>query len=277
MKVFIVTPLVVALACTLCPTNGQSNPYDLQPAGNIVFNRPHERKLIVGGAASHAGTKTYTTGLRSTVDGENFCVGSLISPTHVLSASHCVEGEIRYASIGSHYFNGTQDGEQIRVLSIMNHRNYSTNDIEIVRDFLVLELERPSTFKPVKMAALDGSDTKTGDWATVLGWGRTTENGTTSHELQQTKLQLITNEECLESMKVDDAVVCAKGPLGESACYGDSGGPLVKESPNGEDVLIGVVSWGNGCGRDGAPTAFGLVARVREWIESISSGTCFSK
>ncbi|POM66602.1 Hypothetical protein PHPALM_17516 [Phytophthora palmivora] len=238
------------------------------------FSRQAERKLIIGGEIVN-GTKSYIAGLRYESDGYNFCAGILISPTHLLSASHCVTGPVRWASIGSHYYNGTQDGEQIRVLSVTNHPDYVNDNVHITHDFMVLELERPSRFKPVKLAAIDGSNDKAGVWATSLGWGYTQENGTMSYELKHVKQQVLTNEECMKKMKIDDSVICAGGVTNESTCEGDSGGPLVVESPDGEDVLIGVVSWGNICGKAGEPGAFSRVSSARKWIESITSRSCF--
>ncbi|OWZ17823.1 Serine protease [Phytophthora megakarya] len=150
------------------------------------------------------------------------------------------------------------------------HPNFTT-DAEghmMSNDFVLLKLERPSQFEPVQLAVADGSDIKAGEWATVSGWGRTDENATTSYELQHVKLQLKTKEECVKALKIDDTVTCAGGP-GNSPCAGDSGGPLVKSSTKGDDVLIGLVSWGDTCGRDGTPTAFAIVSRVRGWIGSI--------
>lgn len=75
--------------------------------------------------------------------------------------------------MGSHYYNSTSDGEQIRVVAIMNH----PASFEGSSDYMVLELEKPSSFKPVKLAAADDSDIKQGEMATVMGWGFITENG----------------------------------------------------------------------------------------------------
>lgn len=48
-----------------------------------------ERELILSGEDVPSGTKTYVAGLRINRDSDSLCGGSLISPTHVLTASHC--------------------------------------------------------------------------------------------------------------------------------------------------------------------------------------------
>lgn len=227
-------------------------------------------------------TKTYATGLRSSLGGNSLCGGSLISSTHVLSASHCVVYNIRWVSIGSHYRNGTQDGEQIRVVSVINHPNYSENVLN-ADGFLVLELEKPSKFKPVKLAAADDSDFKAGKWATTMGWGTDAKvNDTNSYELQRVTIELVNDEACAANATIDSSMVCAGGVLHNDSCFGDSGGPLIVEDSSGdnstEDVLIGLVSWSKDdtCGREGYPGIYSRVSNSLAWIDSITggNGTC---
>lgn len=221
-----------------------------------------ERELILSGEVVPAGTKTYVAGLRIKRDSDSLCGGTLITPTHVLTASHCAAYGFHWASIGEHYRNGTEIGEQIKIVSLMNHPNYS----ELVRnadDFMVVELERPSKFKPVKLAAADDSDFKPGRMATTMGWGTKAETGENfSYELQRVDVPLASDQACAAYETVDSSMVCAGGEANRDSCQGDSGGPLIVESAEGDDVLVGVVSWAKDdtCGRAGY---YGIYSSVK--------------
>ena len=59
----------------------------------------------------------------------------------------------------------------------------------------------------------------------------------------------MTNRQCEifynDNGSVTDSMLCAKSYSGGDACFGDSGGPFV----NGQDEIIGVVSWGRSCAK----------------------------
>jgi hypothetical protein len=54
----------------------------------------------------------------------------------------------------------------------------------------------------------------------------------------------------------------------QDSCQGDSGGPLIVRDGN-RHVLVGLSSWGTGCGRDGFPGVYARVSAADEWIKSM--------
>ncbi|KAG3179797.1 hypothetical protein PC128_g15814 [Phytophthora cactorum] len=155
------------------------------------------------------------------------------------------------ASLGDHYRNGTQADEQIKVVSMMNHPNYSENKPNS-DDFMIVELERPSKFKPMELAAADDSDFKPASGCPV-----------------------VSDDACAAYATVDSSMVCAGSVANHNSCEGDSGGPLIIQSAEGEDVLVGIVSWTNDdtCGREGYYGVYSRVSSARDWIETITSGS----
>ena len=93
--------------------------------------------------------------------------------------------------------------------------------------------------------------------AIVSGWGATYSDELNfsddySDILMEVKVNTMTNAQCratgYKESDVTDNMICA-GSAGKDACKRDSGGPLITaDIMTGNYKLIGVVSWGNGCG-----------------------------
>jgi len=117
-------------------------------------------------------------------------------------------------------------------------------------------------------------DTAAGSMVTVTGWGTLNEGGLgLPNVLHKVDVPVVSDEECRASYaaagvdSVADSMICAGLPEGgKDSCQGDSGGPFFSnESPEARE-LLGIVSWGIGCGRAGYPGVYTEVSYFVEWI-----------
>ena len=61
--------------------------------------------------------------------------------------------------------------------------------------------------------------------------------------------------------------MCAGGEEGLDACEGDGGAPLVCEGASGRWYVVGLVSWGEGCGTPGVPSVYARISYFRDFID----------
>ncbi|RLN49492.1 hypothetical protein BBJ28_00011121 [Nothophytophthora sp. Chile5] len=226
----------------------------------------NEEERIYGGSEADASLYPYIVSLREEAGGTTYCGGTLIASQYVLTAGHCVktDGTAMYASVGSAYGSGTDEGEQILVTEGYVHPMY--NKSTHLYDVGVLKLETAASESTLALCAADGSDETVGTVATVRGWGLT-ENGSESETLQEVNVAIISNADCNKEYddRITDGMLCAGDGNGKDSCNGDSGGPLMAN-----DVLVGLVSWGGECGVNAG--VYTRVSFVLDYINDIVNG-----
>lgn len=250
---------------------------------NIVFGDAPEGLIspeVVGGKEAPVGKYGYTAGIRSSADGQSFCGGTLISKTHVITAAHCVEGGIKYVSVGTHYNNGSIDGEQIKVANVTSHPKFNS-PMALAHDIAIVTLAGDASEK-ITVAHLGEDEPQVGQNARLHGWGRVSYPGPGSHVLKEVNLEIIGNRDCQLKLgrkiriRIHSSMICAGGVFGQAACHGDSGGPLVLSPDSKHPVLVGAVSFGKPCGT-GAPDAFARISSLKDFIDQHATGHTWVK
>lgn len=229
---------------------------------------------ILGGAEAAPGQFPWMAALVD-IDSANaadgiFCGGTVITPRVVLTAAHCVQGTSANqfdVVVGRTRLSQSNDGERVHVSQIMVAPGW--NSKTLTNDAALVQLSSPVSVTP--LALVDPGDTvhqATGQNVLVSGWGATAENGNISDALKYVRLHVYNNSTCTALFgSVDGARTLCVGSdrAGEDSCQGDSGGPLFFGAGS-EARLIGLVSFGDGCGHAGSPGVYTRVSALSTWI-----------
>jgi trypsin len=250
------------------------------PAGGSAAPRAHSS--IVGGEPANPAQFPYAVAIFR--KGRMHCSGSVIAPTKVLTAGHCVAG-FNLANFqviaGRPNLRSTSVGQSIGVTSGSPHPDFVQTGLH---DVAVLNLAQPTSAPPIPLATPQQSAalTAAGAQLHVAGYGATTPFGShLSGFLKETTEIVRTDNRCLKAYTSDlfapESMICALGPkrkkpgkfkIHTSACSGDSGGPLVAETASGP-IEVGTVSFGGAlCGLPAAPTVYSRVAASLGFIDS---------
>lgn len=202
-----------------------------------------------------------------------FCGGVVVARSTVLTAAHCLSKEVLGVSRGAvrdlKIIAGRDDlqsaqGAEIPVRGAWINPDYDARTN--AGDVAVLTLATPLPGGYVIPLAEEGDPAyQPGTGAAVYGWGDTTGAGDYARTLHAARVQVLPDGACRQAYPgssdgtyLPSSMLCAGEPEGgKDACQGDSGGPLVAQGR-----LIGLVSWGSGCGRAGSPGVYTRVSDV---------------
>ena len=224
---------------------------------------------IVGG--NQAARSRYPYFSRVDDSGGPHCGGVLIHNDIILTAAHCASTRLSTV-VNAYVTSGNYESQITRsVQYVIKHPNYST--ISRSNDFAIIKLATPiNSVTPISLND-DASLPRTGDGVTVIGVGSRKEGGASTGVLNEVLVNVISDFTCNLPQSYDGQVIpttmfCAGTRNGgKDSCQGDSGGPVI-QVVNGRDVLVGIVSWGEGCARAKYPGVYAKLSSSLTWIET---------
>lgn len=242
--------------------------------GNAIFD-DREAKIIGGNtiALEQAPWQVaIVTQKRGNFSGQ-FCGGSLVSPTLVVTAAHCVEDVRRtrdIAVLNSDFLDDSKKN-RIGVKRITIHPDW--NPITFENDIALLHIKKAvSPAFPTSKSFLALTSSHVATLSTqISGWGNTAKFGQVwPRGLKAANISISKEIDsfCLDNLDGFSSRTMLCGGVAPfravDTCQGDSGGPLSAKIES-RHFLLGVTSWGINCA-DGFPGAYARVSRYFDWI-----------
>ncbi|MGA8219894.1 MAG: trypsin-like serine protease [Solirubrobacterales bacterium] len=206
---------------------------------------PRAGKSVIGGAPANIDQWSFAAAVLTPT---TLCTGTVISPTRVLTAGHCVGNPLTMMvrTRSSSAFTG---GEALAVSSVAYAPGFSHT---FENDLAILTLKTPTTATPIQIAdaAEDAAYTRAGAPLSEAGFGNRNPlivgkrkiGLLTATTVRARSCPLPTWAICDAGRKVGFAARKIKRKVKRrtvraSICSGDSGGPLVANTPEGPRLV----------------------------------------
>jgi secreted trypsin-like serine protease len=168
------------------------------------------------------------------------CTSTLIAPTVLLTAAHCVdpavvgEGLVYNALLGAVLTDQSNPSPRIPVRETHFDPQFDKNQLMNGHDIAVAILETPHTATPIPWNRSPLPQSLVGQNIRLVGYGLNDGFGQTGAGTKR--------QSRIKVNKIDDKLI-ETGSFGSTMCSGDSGGPVLANL-NGVETVIGVNSFG---------------------------------
>lgn len=216
----------------------------------------------------------------------HICGGVYIGDQSVLTAAHCISGwtleQLRdQMSVRLGTISAQAGGQELDIVAAVMHADYTGGNSSFRNDIALLRLGEAVDSDSIARAVPVSSPSRENIFQVALqltGYGYTGKTYDTSQSrdvsdqpqrytrfLQIGELHQRSSDSCGNEgqLPVLDGQICAGSDEGVDACRGDSGGPLVV---GGSRRLVGLVSYGAGCGLENSSKIYVDVGYYRRWI-----------
>lgn len=268
---------------------------------------PRSRRIVMGSPASRAvslwqaqliryrrielDTRAPSGRQRFSFKQSHKCGGAYIGDGFVLTAAHCIPGDVSEMRIRLGSRNIAHGGKTFKVRSLVQHKRGNARARRV--DLAVIQLKASaaelralgSNLQAVPLATNRNPRFVDASGLTVTGWGfqKARLPGQTgwlaadgTRQTQPDRLsQLVLDQaemaECRArseySAYLSQDILCLRGAIrGGDSCSGDSGGPVTSRAAGGRR-LVGIVSSGIGCAFEDLPAVYVNVAQHTGWID----------
>uniref|UniRef100_A0A8C4JDF8 Transmembrane serine protease 12 n=1 Tax=Dromaius novaehollandiae TaxID=8790 RepID=A0A8C4JDF8_DRONO len=259
----------------------------LQKCGERPLEDTLSGPRIVGGHDAQVGAWPWLVSLQIHQVGVKFkhvCGGALVNENSVLSAAHCAtlrkDPYFWRAVIGAHNLRKHDKHTTERnIRNITVHPEFKKETFE--NDIALFKLDSSVRYNDyIQPICLPSAylylyiDNETDCF--ISGWGRVAEKGKSllASVLKEAKVEIIPSDVCNAFNSygglIDSNMICAGSESGGiDSCQGDSGGPLMCYRPStSKYYLIGITSFGIGCGRPKFPGIYVRLSPYKRWVIS---------